>query len=168
MESSGIRKMDNETLTRREALQGMVGVAAASLLSRGVSGEPAPKGAAAEWPADTQGTGRLLAFNDDWRFHRGDATGAEAADFDDTGWRTLDVPHDWSIEDLPDTTDTGKGAIWTDGTNPVRIGPFDMLASQGQIATGWTVGGLGWYRRAFERPQVPQGGKLSCGSMAST
>jgi beta-galactosidase len=159
MESSEIRKMGNElTLTRREAMQGMIGVAAASLVSIGAAVET-KKGVAAEWPLDAQGTGRMLSFNDDWRFHRGDATGAEAADYDDAQWRTLDVPHDWSIEDLPEATEQGKGAIWTEGTNPVRTGPFDMFASEGQIATGWTVGGLGWYRKTFERPQLPPGGK---------
>ena len=34
-----------------------------------------------------------------WRFLRGDAPAAWRADFDDTAWRLLDVPHDWGIED---------------------------------------------------------------------
>jgi beta-galactosidase len=41
------------------------------------------------------------AFDSDWRFIRADAPGAENPEFDDSAWRTLDVPHDWSIEDLP-------------------------------------------------------------------
>jgi beta-galactosidase len=41
------------------------------------------------------------SFDSDWRFLRADAPGAEAPDFDDTTWRLLDLPHDWSIEDLP-------------------------------------------------------------------
>ena len=101
----------------------------------------------------------MRAFNDDWHFHRGDTAGVEAADFDDSSWRTLDVPHDWTIEDLPAAADDGKGAIWTEGTNPVRTGPFDMYSSEGQISTGWTVGGIGWYRKTFDKPAVPQGGK---------
>ena len=40
-------------------------------------------------------------FNADWRFLRGDAPGAQEPDFDDSTWRSLDLPHDWSIEDLP-------------------------------------------------------------------
>ena len=40
-------------------------------------------------------------FDSDWRFLCADAPGAEAPGFDDSGWRLLDVPHDWSIEDLP-------------------------------------------------------------------
>jgi beta-galactosidase len=42
-----------------------------------------------------------VSFDDDWRFLRADAPGAEAPGFDDSAWRLLDVPHDWSIEDLP-------------------------------------------------------------------
>src|SRR5215831_15633777 len=42
-------------------------------------------------------------FDWDWRFHRGGAQGAEAPDFDDSKWGKLDLPHDWSIEDLPGT-----------------------------------------------------------------
>jgi len=44
---------------------------------------------------------REQSFDGDWRFLRGDAPGAENPAFDDSGWRKLDVPHDWSIEDLP-------------------------------------------------------------------
>lgn len=42
-----------------------------------------------------------IDFDAGWRFFRGDVSGAEAPGFNDKGWRTLDVPHDWSIEDLP-------------------------------------------------------------------
>jgi hypothetical protein len=41
-----------------------------------------------------------------WKFYRGDVAGAELPDFDDYSWRVLDLPHDWSIEDLPATADT--------------------------------------------------------------
>jgi len=41
------------------------------------------------------------AFDSDWRFLRADVPGAERAEFDDSSWRRLDLPHDWSIEDLP-------------------------------------------------------------------
>ena len=44
---------------------------------------------------------RDRSFDSDWRFVRADALGAEAAGFDDSKWRVLDVPHDWSIDDLP-------------------------------------------------------------------
>jgi beta-galactosidase len=52
--------------------------------------------------ADSAATkNRDRSFDSGWRFLRADAPDAEAADFDDSHWRLLDVPHDWSIEDLP-------------------------------------------------------------------
>jgi beta-galactosidase len=51
--------------------------------------------------ADSAGAGRDRSFDSGWHFLRADAPGAEAPGFDDSTWRTLDVPHDWSIEDLP-------------------------------------------------------------------
>jgi beta-galactosidase len=70
-------------------------------------------------------------FDDDWRFHLGGAQGAEAQDFDDSRWRQLDLPHDWSIEDLP-------------GTNS----PFNRDAIS-QVNGGFTIGGTAWYRKSF-------------------
>ncbi|HEU5072243.1 MAG TPA: glycoside hydrolase family 2 TIM barrel-domain containing protein [Verrucomicrobiae bacterium] len=52
------------------------------------------------WAAPA-GNGRDCSFDSGWRFLRADAPGAEAVTFDDSTWRVLDVPHDWSIEDLP-------------------------------------------------------------------
>ncbi|MGB9485721.1 MAG: glycoside hydrolase family 2 TIM barrel-domain containing protein [Terriglobia bacterium] len=142
------------TLTRREVLEGVMGLVAMAILSHGATAE---SGTAR--PADALNHPRdILPFSDGWRFHCGDAPGAEAPGYDDSTWRMLDVPHDWSIEDLPDAEDDGQGAIWTEGTNPMRTGPFDMYASEGQIATGWTVGGVGWYRKTFAAPAVPPGG----------
>ena len=151
------------TLTRREALQGIAGLTAASLLPLHAESKPAPKHS--PWPSDADLTAilidRLRPFTTDWRFHRGDITGAEASSFDDSAWRTLDVPHDWSIEDLPPTPDHGQGAIWSEGTNPLRTGPFDLYQSEGQISTGWTVGGVGWYRKVFQTPSPkPQKAEL--------
>lgn len=36
-----------------------------------------------------------------WKFHRGEAKGAERPGFNDAGWKDVDLPHDWSIEDIP-------------------------------------------------------------------
>src|SRR5687767_15010930 len=64
----------------------------------------------------------------DWRFHLGEAPGAEKADFEDSKWRVLDLPHDWSIEGeyRADNPDRGAGA--------------------------YLPGGVGWYRRAIDVP----------------
>jgi beta-galactosidase len=93
--------------------------------------------AAAAPSAAARGVARDAPFDDAWRFHRGDAPGADQVAFDDSSWRTVDLPHDWSIEDLPSP----------DGVK--RSGPFDQELSAGKAATGWVVGGTGWYRKRF-------------------
>ncbi|MFN3684079.1 MAG: glycoside hydrolase family 2 TIM barrel-domain containing protein [Fimbriimonadaceae bacterium] len=47
-------------------------------------------------------------------------------------WRPVEVPHDYSIEDLPG-----------------RSSPFDPKAP-GSTSTGYTLGGVGWYRRTIQ------------------
>jgi beta-galactosidase len=144
--------------TRREALQGLATAAAASLLARSAWAEDAPQPDAGLDTGLISNDDRLHPFVDDWRFHRGDASGAETPAFDDSEWRTVDVPHDWTIEDIPGAPDD-RDAIWSRGTDPLRTGPFDLYASEGQGATGWTVGGIGWYRKTFQAPQLPAGGR---------
>jgi beta-galactosidase len=51
----------------------------------------------------------LFDFN--WRFHKGGAQGAEIPSFDDSKWRVVDIPHDWSIEDLPATIYSSCGQV---------------------------------------------------------
>lgn len=43
---------------------------------------------------------RTVSFDDGWRFIKDTLSGAERSDFNDSDWRMLDIPHDWSIEDL--------------------------------------------------------------------
>lgn len=150
---------DNQ-LTRREAMQAMMSVTVAGMVPATSLAETLRANDAAAWPANSLPSKRLQPFNDHWRFHRGDVSGAEAADFDDSHWRELDVPHDWSIEDLPVDTAEPTGALWTDTNSLLQTGPFDFYASEGQTATGWTVGGIGWYRKTFARPQAPNAGKV--------
>ena len=89
-------------------------------------------------------------FDLDWRFLRADVAGAESPGFDDAGWRSVDLPHDWSIEDLdPGGEPSGEGTVWVGGSTPTRVGPFDVARSAGQEATGWVVGGTAWYRKRF-------------------
>ncbi len=80
-------------------------------------------------PAATSAPARsVYSFDSDWRFLKRDAAGAEQPDFDDTAWRKLDVPHDWSIE-----------------------GPFDKNNATGG-AGGFLPAGVGWYRKHFTLP----------------
>jgi len=75
-------------------------------------------------------------FDDNWRFYKGDVAGAEAPAFSDASWRNIDLPHDWSIENLPDQK---PGEV---------VGPFSKN-SPGTTATGYTMGGTAWYRKTF-------------------
>ena len=70
-----------------------------------------------------------IQFDSDWRFSLGDPSGAEKATFEDSNWRKLDVPHDWSIE-----------------------GPFDQKNPTG-AAGGFLPAGVGWYRKHFTLPE---------------
>ena len=38
--------------------------------------------------------GQTILFDAGWRFHRGGAQSAEMTWFDDSKWRTVDLPHD--------------------------------------------------------------------------
>ena len=87
-------------------------------------------------------------FDSDWRFHRGDVDGAEQMQFDDSDWRHLDLPHDWSIEDLPENP---RGD---------QVGPFSK-ESPGKRNTGHVLGGTGWYRKTFALQKSSQGKSVS-------
>lgn len=76
----------------------------------------------------SQQTRTVTDFDKDWHFHLGDVPGAENAGVSDTAWRTLNVPHDWSIE----------GKFSKD--NPA--------SPEG----GALPGGIGWYRKTFTVP----------------
>lgn len=86
-------------------------------------------------------------FDSGWKFNRGDASGADNPSFDDSKWRSLDLPHDWSIEDVAPVV--GKK----------QIGPFSE-DSQGKGATGHVVGGIGWYRKSFVTEPSMEGKKV--------
>ncbi len=68
-------------------------------------------------------------FDQNWTFNLGDVTNAQNTDFNDSGWRKLNLPHDWSIE--------GKFAK----ENPAT--------PEG----GALPGGIGWYRKTFTIPE---------------
>jgi beta-galactosidase len=151
-------------ITRRRALQ----LGATTVGAFGLSAA----GASAQDESMTVHTGRDRSFDGGWRFAVGDPTGAQAPGFDDSGWRMLDLPHDWSIEDLSYAPTTGGG----ESTNPSLlvylppqnnnpnapdvIGPFDKNKSAGQGATGYMVGGVAWYRKTFTTGELIGRGPL--------
>jgi beta-galactosidase len=93
---------------------------------------------------------RTLNFDGGWRFKlvntadTSDASGvygnssdprADAPGFDDSGWQQLTLPHDWSITQAPDPSQSN--------------------------ATGYFPGGLGWYRKTFTLPASMTGKRIA-------
>ena len=66
---------------------------------------------------------RVHDFDANWKFYLGDADGAEDVNFDDSAWRTVSVPHDYSIE--------------------------QEYTQSGEAESGYLPGGTGWYRKHF-------------------
>jgi beta-galactosidase len=74
-------------------------------------------------------------FDNGWRFHLGDVAQAQSTALADKDWRSVDLPHDWSIE-----------------------GPYSIRNASG---TGFLPGGIAWYRKAFQLPLSTRGRKVS-------
>lgn len=77
-----------------------------------------------------------------WRFHKGDAAGAAAPEFDDSRWEGVSVPHDWAIfGPFSRDNDLQNVAVTQNGE------------SEASVKTGRTGGlpyvGIGWYRTRF-------------------
>jgi hypothetical protein len=66
-------------------------------------------------------------FNFEWRFKLGDEIVFSKPEYDDSAWRQLRLPHDWSIE-----------------------ADFDESLNG---ATAYLPGGIGWYRKSFPTPR---------------
>src|SRR5438046_8557382 len=101
---------------------------------------------------DTRSVRERLRLDPGWKFHLGDisapvpnnkhiaaymankagwARGAAKPSYDDSDWRTVDLPHDWSIE--------GK------------VHPDNYLDN------GFLPRGIGWYRRYFQLDDSDRG-----------
>ena len=92
-----------------------------------------------------------LSLDKGWRFNLGDipfpivtghgmsyssakagkAWGAAAPEYNDTSWRIVNLPHDWSVEQLYDSTEN--------------------------LSQGYRKRGMGWYRRNFKLPISDKG-----------
>src|SRR5215216_1008970 len=79
-------------------------------------------------------------FDASWKFSKNDVSGGESVNLNDVAWRAVELPHDWSIEDMPNQSDS-------------VIGPFSKQ-SAGRTATGYTIGGTGWYRKHFRLSSI--------------
>ena len=79
---------------------------------------------------------QILNIDAEWRFNLGDSIGAEKPDFKDASWRTLNLPHDWSIEgEYNQANPTGRGG-------------------------GYLPAGIGWYRKSLTIPSTESGKRI--------
>lgn len=69
-----------------------------------------------------------MLLDDNWRLIVADPANAAAKDFDDASWRTVTLPHDWSIEQ--------------------KIDPKAPMGGGG----GFFPAGIGWYRLHLNVP----------------
>jgi beta-galactosidase len=70
----------------------------------------------------------IVKFNKHWKFYLGDDSSAREIKYDDSKWRTLNLPHDWSIE----------------GSFSEK---YPTTFNQGALPAG-----IGWYRKTFTVP----------------
>jgi beta-galactosidase len=77
----------------------------------------------------------VINFNKDWSFalNPDESKGLSSPEYDDSGWRILNLPHDWAIE-----------------------GDFDQNNPSG-TGGGALPGGIGWYRKSFKTDVKDQG-----------
>ena len=71
-----------------------------------------------------------IDFTDNWKFQLGDDSLAFGKGYDDNSWRSLNLPHDWSIEG----TFSEENPTGSDG--------------------GYLPAGIGWYRKSFKLPKA--------------
>lgn len=83
---------------------------------------------------------RRLKFNDNWRFQRvveDNITNVQNLNYNDSSWRQLNLPHDWSIE--------------------LDFNPNSLATHE----AGYLDGGIGWYRKTFIIPSTMKGREIS-------
>lgn len=80
------------------------------------------------------GTRIIQLFNFDWKFKAGDIENAQQISFNDTDWRSLDLPHDFQFEQ-----------------------PWDKDAGG---ARGFKAMGTGWYRKTFNADPAWKGKRV--------
>ena len=70
---------------------------------------------------------REINFNDDWKFYLGTNSSASNKNFDDSSWKIVNLPHDYSIT--------------------------QNFTTSGEAESGFLPGGTGWYRKSFVLPE---------------
>ncbi|MGB6133392.1 MAG: beta-galactosidase GalA [Acidobacteriaceae bacterium] len=154
------------SLTRRSLLQAGLALSASSLVSRSglLHAESVPdSGQSTTNQGDAVAPRQKLLFDFDWKFMFGNADdpgrdlgfGSDQGDFSKTGgfdfaqphfndsaWRSLNLPHDWAVE-LPFVDDA---ALESHGFKP--------------LGRRYPETSVGWYRRVFDIPVEDAGRRI--------
>ena len=77
---------------------------------------------------------RETNFNEGWKFYLGTSSTAQNVNFDDSGWKSVTLPHDFSIS--------------------------QSYTTSGEAESGFLPGGTGWYRKTFTLPESSAGKTL--------
>ena len=112
-------------VSRRDFLKLTAIATASAMIPSALLMSPVLQNSVAKAQAPVSNGLRGQSFNANWKFNQGDVTNGQSTSFNDSGWRTLNVPHDWSIE-LPFNQSSASGA-----------------------SGGYLDGGIGWYRKTF-------------------
>jgi len=75
-------------------------------------------------------------FNEGWKFNKGDVSGGQNSNYNDSSWANVTLPHDWSI-----------------------FNTFNQNSASGS-GGGYLDGGTGWYRKTFNIPADYNGKKV--------
>ena len=78
--------------------------------------------------------GRENNFDEGWKFYLGTSSTAQNVNFDDSSWKSITLPHDFSIS--------------------------QTFTTSGEAESGFLPGGTGWYRKTFTLPESYAGKTL--------
>jgi len=88
-------------------------------------------------------------FNDAWEFHMGDISNPSISGEDESQWKPVHLPHDWSIIDY-------------EIQDSLHEGPF-FKNLPGGADVGYLRNGIAWYRKEFISPENCEGKKIILG-----
>lgn len=81
--------------------------------------------------SSNESTARERNFNEGWKFYLGNNNSASNKNFNDSGWDSVTLPHDYSIS--------------------------QNFTTGGEAESGFLPGGTGWYRKTFTMPTADSG-----------
>ncbi len=164
-------------ISRRHLLSSGLAVSASSLAAKSAWGRTAallsgyPAGASTEAMVAVAPREQLL-FDFGWKFQLGNGTdpvrdlgfgnaqddfskvgefGFSKAKFDDSKWRSLNLPHDWAVE-LPFVRDETQSPSGDEST---------VLHGSKPLGRRFPETSVGWYRREFEIPASDLGRRIA-------